>query len=345
MPRRPGDIDVATFRALTGRTDVTAVRLTGEDHGTALRARLEVDGGAGLPSRAFVKLAPVRPAEAVFNRVMNLAHNEALAYWLLRDDLGDAIPAVYGTAARRGRAIVLLEDLSDRDARFPALADGASAEEALAVARALGAVHRRFWGRGDDAALAAFAPNRSRSTRLGPHSWHLLRTIPRDFDDIVTPDIRDTALGLIRRRREIARMMRDEPATLLHGDTHLGNICFVGGQAVLFDWQMASVGPAVKDLAYFAGTSLDVDIRREIDAALVNAYVDSLNNDGVQRLTVEKAWESYRLFAFTGFIAAGVTAAFGKRLQGVATTRAGLQRAVAAMTDLGSLELLENRLR
>ena len=74
------------------------------------------------------------------------------------------------------------------------------------------------------------------------------------------------------------------------------------------------------------------------------AYVESLNSDGVQRLTFEQAWEGYRLFAFTAFIAAGVTAAFGRRLQGDAPTRAGLRRAVQAMADLGSLELLGARL-
>lgn len=341
MPRRPADIDVATFRALTGRTDVTDVRIVGTEHGTALRARLEVAGDPRLPDRAFVKLAPVRPAERVFNRMMNLARNEASAYRLLGDDLADAVPRVYGTAARGGRAVVVLEDLADRDARFPALRVGATAAEALAIARLLGSVHGRFWDRLHE--FPVFAG--SRSTRLGPHSWHLLRTIPSEFGDIVTPAVRAQAMRLIERRWDIAALLRREPASLLHGDTHLGNICFVGQQPLLFDWQMAAVGPAVKDLAYFACTSIDVDTRRRIDTDLVHAYVEALNGDGVQRLTAEQAWRGYRLFAFTAFVAAGVTAAFGKRLQGAATTRAGLHRAVEAMTDLDSLEILESLLR
>lgn len=320
------------------------MRLCGEEHGTALRARLAVDGAAGLPDRVFVKLAPVRPAERLFNRMMNLAANEARAYRLLGGELGDSVPRVYGTAERGGRAVVLLEDLTDRAARFPTLVDGVGADEALAVARALGTVHRLFWGREHDADLAEFTPAASRSTRLGPHSWHLLRTIPKDFGDIVTAAERADAAMLIGRRWDIARLMQREPATLIHGDTHLGNMCFVGDRALLFDWQMAAVGPAVKDLSYFAATSIDVATRRSLDHTLVDAYVQALNGDGVQRLSRDRAWESYRLFAFTGFVAAGVTAAFGKRLQGAATTRAGLARAVAAMTDLESLKSLQDRL-
>ena len=58
IPRRPGDIDVATFRALTARDDVTAVRVRDVDHGTATRARMDITGAPDLPATAFVKLAP-----------------------------------------------------------------------------------------------------------------------------------------------------------------------------------------------------------------------------------------------------------------------------------------------
>ncbi|WP_267307290.1 ecdysteroid 22-kinase family protein [Mycobacterium barrassiae] len=123
-----------------------------------------------------------------------------------------------------------------------------------------------------------------------------------------------------------------------------GNIGFADGLPILFDWQVASCGPAVKDLAYFAATSIDSDTRQAIDTDLVRTYVDTLNADGTTRLTFGDARDSYRLFAFTAFIAAGITAAFGRRLQGEATTRAGLDRAVQALRDFDSVALLRDRL-
>lgn len=348
VPKRPADIDVAMFRALTSRSDVTDVRVVDETHGTALRARLEIVGREDLPRTAFIKLAPVKPAERFFNRFMNLAYNETEVYRLLGDELADIVPRRYGTAGdrRRGRAIVIMEDLSDRAALFPALAAGATAEQAIAVARTLGTLHQRFWktSRFDNGDLTPLSPSASRSTRLGPHSWHLLRTIPKAFNDVVPPDFRARAAMLIENRWAIARLMQAHPQSLIHGDTHLGNMCFVDGRPILFDWQVASAGPAVKDVAYFACTSIDVDVRRSIDEDLVSAYVGALNSDGITRLRPDDARTSYRLFAFTAYIAAGVTAAFGRRLQGEETTRAGLHRAVQGVRDLGSFELLRDNL-
>jgi aminoglycoside phosphotransferase (APT) family kinase protein len=346
IPRRPRDIDVAMFRALTSRDDPTAVQVRNVDHGTATRARLDITGAPGLPGTAFVKLAPTRPAERFFNRFMALAHNEAEVYRRLQSELSDVAPDLYAAASDgRGHAVVILEDLTTRDAVFTPLATGANATQALAVAAALATVHQKFWESPRfERDLAFLGPTRSRNTRLGPHSWHLLRTIPKDFNDVVPQDVRDDARMLIKRRWAIAALMRTYPHTLIHGDTHLGNICFVGDRPILFDWQVASCGPAVKDLAYFAATSIDSDTRRGIDNDLVRTYVETLNADGTTRLTFDDAWDSYRLFAFTAYIAAGVTAAFGRRLQGEATTRAGLDRAVQALRDFDSLELLRARL-
>ena len=113
---------------------------------------------------------------------------------------------------------------------------------------------------------------------------------------------------------------------------------------MLFDWQVASCGPAVKDLSYFACTSLDIDTRRAVEDRLVETYVAHLNADGIERLTFAHAWDSYRLFAFTAYVAAGVTSVFGRRLQSEETTRAGLRRAVQAMNDLESMAILQQRL-
>lgn len=161
---------------------------------------------------------------------------------------------------------------------------------------------------------------------------------------MVPASFRTDASILVTQRRSIAALIGTYPHSLIHGDTHVGNVCFASGEPVLFDWQVASCGPAVKDLAYFACTSLDIETRREIDGRLVETYVAHLNIDGVERLSFAEAWDSYRLFAFTGYVAAGVTAVFGRRLQSEESTRAGLRRAVQAVRDLGSLELLRNRL-
>ena len=327
---------------------MTAVRIDTVESGTALRARIAITGHPDLPTRAFVKLAPVRPAELLLNRYMALAQTEALIYRQVNAELAGLMPKSYGAQSDQGssRAIVIMEDLVDRDARFLSVASGCSAPDAVSIAASLGDLHRRFWMSdrlltGD---LAGLSPRASRSTSRGPRAWPMLRMIPRKFHDVVPARFRDEASMLVAQRWSIAALIRTYPHSLIHGDTHAGNICFVSSEPVFFDWQVASCGPAIKDLSYFACTSLDTDTRREIDNHLVETYVAHLNADGVERLSFAEAWDSYRLFAFTGYVAAGVTAVFGRRLQSEESTRAGLHRAVQAVRDLGSLELLRNRL-
>lgn len=348
IPRRADDLDAATFRALTGRTDVTAVQIDGIESGTALRARIAITGSPDLPARAFVKLAPIRPAELLLNRLMALAQTEALIYRQVGAELAWLMPKTYAALSdpRSSRAIVIMEDLTDRDARFLSVEAGCTAADALAVAAALGDLHRRFWmsDRLRTGDLLELSPTRSRSTSRGPWAWPLLRMIPRQFHDVVPADVRAQTSTLVTQRWTIAKLIGTYPHTLIHGDTHAGNICLIGDRPMLFDWQVASCGPAVKDLSYFACTSLDTETRRAIETRLVETYVAHLNGDGIERLSFAQAWDAYRMFAFTAYVAAGVTSVFGRRLQSEESTRAGLRRAVQAIGDLDTLAILRSQL-
>jgi len=347
IPRRAVDLDARGFCALTGRTDVTSVQIDDVEHGTSIRARISITGSPDLPQRAFVKLAPIRPAERLLNRYMALAHTEAGIYRRLNTELAGIIPKVLGTQSdpHGGRAIVIMEDLTDRSARFLSVAAGCTAADALAIAATLGSLHRRFWmsDRLHTGDLIDLSPALSRSTSRGPRSWPLLRMIPRRFHDVVPAEFRAQASILVKQRWLVAKLIGTYPHTLIHGDTHAGNICVIDDRPVLFDWQVAACGPVVKDLSYFACTSIDTDTRRDIDERLVETYIGELNADGIERLSLAEAWDAYRMFAFTAYVAAGVTSVFGRRLQGEETTRAGLYRSVQAVRDLDSFAMLRNK--
>ena len=253
---------------------------------------------------------------------MALAHNEAEAYRRLHPELSEVMPALYGAASDgRGHAVVILEDLSVRDAAFPPLATGATAEQALAVAGALATVHQKFWESPRfDADLAYLSPTRSRNTRLGPHSWHLLHTIPKDFNDIAPPEIRvgrrRCSSSTAGRSRHSCAPIRTRSSTAIHTwatsvSSAIGPCCSTG--------RSPPAGRPSRTSPISLPRPSTSDTRRAIDTDLVRTYVDTLNADGTTRLTFDDAWDSYQLFAFTAYIAAGVTAAFGRRLQGEAT--------------------------
>jgi hypothetical protein len=134
-------------------------------------------------------------------------------------------------------------------------------EDYLDAIEALVHLHDRFWDLGSD---------------LGAYPW-LGHPLGADFEVHVTvaaqamdkivksgqpvplarlPERMEELAQLIMKADEVVRPLRDQPGTLLHGDYWPGNIEIVdGGKQVVYDWQMASVGPCILDLLVFASKS------------------------------------------------------------------------------------------
>ncbi len=124
----------------------------------------------------------------------------------------------------------------------------------------LAAMHDRFWGLGED--LAIFP-------------W-LGRPLDADYEETVMaaaeavqalvrgeriPPLSTARLflafgALVQYADEIVAPLRRETYTLLHGDYWPGNIAQpVDGRQIVFDWQRASIGPAILDLVSFVHTT------------------------------------------------------------------------------------------
>lgn len=349
FPVRPGDIDLATFRRITGRTDVTGVERIYEHHGTALHVRLRLTGGSDCPDTVFVKLAPVKPITRLFNNAMNLAANEAEIYRRIGPELGDIVPRIFGAASdpRSGRAVIIMEDLAARGAQFSEVAAGCTVDQAAAVAEALGTLHSRFHRsprleRGGD--LSFVTTPTPPAQVLGPYTWRTIRSVPEVYADLVPDGFLAKAAFINERRPEVAALIETYSDTLIHGDTHAGNLCFIDNRPIFFDWQVSSKGSGLKDLTYFASLSLDTADRQAVDKDLVRIYLEAFNAGRNTTMSFDEAWHGYRLFTFIGFIGAVFTANLGRRLQEVATTQASLPRAIAALEDLETLELLKREL-
>ncbi len=108
---------------------------------------------------------------------------------------------------------------------------------------------------------------------------------------------------LTTRADEVVAPLRLQPVTLLHGDYWPGNIAVVrGGKQVVYDWQMAGVGPAVMDLLAFVTKSewwfgeLPVD-----RASIVDYYRDGLRlRAGIEwdEATWQRLWDHALMWRF-----------------------------------------------
>jgi len=140
-------------------------------------------------------------------------------------------------------------------------ADRWKADDYRKAVRGLAALHDRFWGLGDD--LNAFPwLGRPLEADFSVHVAAAAQAIERIVtsgrpEALAAEPERVTMLARLTAQADrIAEPLHRLPFTLLHGDYWPGNIAVVrDGRQVVYDWQMASVGPAVLDLLTFVTKS------------------------------------------------------------------------------------------
>jgi aminoglycoside phosphotransferase (APT) family kinase protein len=136
----------------------------------------------------------------------------------------------------------------------------------------------------------------------------------------------------------------DQPRfSLMHGDFRADNIMFhpADDAVTIVDWQTIGVGLSTRDLAYFTGSSLQIESRRANEAALVDEYHAELLRHGVTGYDRDTCWHDY----CTGMIQPPLISLLGCAF--AAPTARGdemfvhtMKRSAAAIRELGTLELI-----
>lgn len=325
---------------------ISSVTVVDAHSGTANRARIEVKSDGRLPESLFVKFPPRNYLQHVLMHVFRLGTKEVLAYQAFGDQPPVRTPRCY--LARedrlRRRSILLLEDLS-ATAEFRTVVDSVTAAEAEAVVDALAGLHARFWDSdrfdGDLRALAHRSPAEVRLGDLirrkfiGNITGHTAAIIPDDQK-------RDCRI-FFERSAAIDAFWESQPRTLIHGDTHLGNLFFENGSPGFLDWQVAMAWPGIRDVAYFITASVEAGRARRIERDLVRRYVSRLGELGVD-VDGDHTWTLYQAAVTEPWLAFVCTAEAGDRMQSFEISRVGVERAVAAVAAHDSFTVLRSLL-
>ena len=337
LPRDIADVDAATLSRLV-EADVRAVEVEARNSGTTTRARLRVTSDDDrLPPTLFMKVAPTETKTRLFVNLMGLGRLEVAFYRDLRASVPVATPEVFAARYDPGlaRFALVLEDLEGRGCRFGDITKPCTSDHAAAVVSALARLHAAFWDSPRFGGDLGWVPSQHRDpngalvARLVKRS---VAQVERSHADRIPERVRTGGREVLARRPALDAALARRPLTLLHGDTHIGNMAFDGPSPVFFDWQVVRRGPGLRDVTYFMVTSLPVEDRRRLEEDLLREYQRELKAGGVD-LDFDDVWRRYRLHAVDPWIASVVTVAAGG-LQAAHIADVGLERSVAAVQDL-----------
>ena len=343
FPRSVEDLNAQALSKIMRRT-VTSVATLDGSAGTSSRSRLALTG-AGVPDTVFVKMSAETAAIRMLGELANLGENEVRFYRDLSSELS-GVPQAYGSEfdPLTGRFVIVLEDLPHDSCEFYDTLRPLSKDSASQLVEMLAHVHGTFWnrlpvvaGKGPLGWLTATSDERSL-----PITRPLMRLSARRLAEKTSVPVEDGRF-VIENYPAVVRLLDTGPHTVLHGDSHPGNVYFRNGKAGLLDWQVVKRGHPMRDVAYSLITGMTTDERRASQRDLLEVYRTALAANGGPDLDRGELWDWYRQAAVQPFMASLTTAGLGG-MQSDEIAFEGLGRAVAAFEDLDTVALLQKSL-
>lgn len=312
--------------------------------GTTGRARLRIGWkhAAGAPVAVFAKLAPTDPMQREMVVSTGMGRREARFYAGPARAMPVRVAEPYASVFREdGTAyLMLIEDLAESGCAFPTWKDPDIAQHAAAMMDSLAKLHAAFQGSKHFEEDLAWIEPPMRS-ELGPL---LVKSAVEQFGRDMPPAFHEMAELYIEHTDAVCDRLDAGPATLLHGDSHLGNLFLDRGEIGFLDWACAARAPGVRDVAYFLSNSIPTDLRRKEERNFLARYRRGLLAAGGQAPSDADLWQEYRLHTLSGWVAATATAAVGSRMQPIEIGMRSMQRSTDAITDLATPELFRAEL-
>jgi hypothetical protein len=241
------------------------------------------------------------------------------------------------------RFTLLLDDAAPAEPGVQA--DGCSVDRARAAVANLVGLHAPRWG---DPTLDDLDFLMRSTGGTAAMMGDILGSATESFVERYAKQLAADDVALLRDVAKVIgawQLTRLEPSSVVHGDYRLDNLLFApdGPEVVAVDWQSVAVGPPLRDVAYFLGTSLDTDVRRREEEALVAGYHAAVVDQGVAGYDADRCWTDYRLGHLQGPMIGiiGCIYASGERSErsdGMFLAMA--RRSCAAIRDLRSLDLV-----
>jgi hypothetical protein len=333
IPADAADVSPAWLSDVLG-TEVVAVEVLHHASATNQRVRIALtyrEAGAG-PASLFGKLAPSDPAHRAMIGSLGMAVREAEFYTDVAPSIDLRVPRPYHAATGDdGRFALLLEDLAVADCRFSQGEWGVTADAAARALEELARFHARFADAAERAAVAPWLARPESDLDVTP----LLRRVLDEHGDTLSADYVAVGELYIQHRDRLHALWRAGPQTLVHGDTHIGNVFLDAGRVGFHDWGLSRESTPLRDVSYFLTMAVDPQERRRSERDLLRAYLGGLRAAGGPHIDLDDAWSVHRVQA--GYTVVASFLAFMPSYAGADAQGLGkdlLRRSQLALEDL-----------
>ena len=194
------------------------------------------------------------------------------------------------------QGIAIMSDLTNEGCTFAPEIASYGLVEVLEGATQLAGLHAQFWGQSQEETPCKFGFAEPDFFANNPGIWNnfdpAMTFMVRPWDNVVRepgrtrlPEYLMDGARVNKAWDRFCAQRNPKFRTLLHGDTHIGNVYFTAdGQTRFLDWSAFHFGSCFHDLVYFMTTMFTAEDRRIHEMLVLNHYLESLHRFGGPKL-------------------------------------------------------------
>lgn len=312
------------------------------------------NNNSSVPDSAFLKIPESDLVTRIFFNFIMSWELECQFYQQIAKDIPIRVPKSYAAVKKNSRFALLLEDLNADESvtlfTNKDMMNGPTINLVRKVLRSFAAVHGEFHG------LPEKEQNRLLSPSHHPYTSPIMRALgipigniaikpcQNKAPDILTEEMVDLYKLSMKHWSKIVNYWYSGPLTLVHGDSHLGNVFVSGDEMGLLDWQAAHWGKGIRDVQYFLINSLPSEVLEEHEQELFQYYLEQLSFNGCP-LNPEETWDEYRAYTFQTWKTIIVSLGLGAMTEKEEVMMEILKRCTAAIKRVGYSDWLDNFLK
>ncbi len=302
IPRHPGDITAGWLTAALQErhpgAHVAAVDVLGSSEVTNQHVRLGItyDDAAGAPTSMFGKLLPLEPARRESIASTRMGPREARFYAQLAPKLSLRVPQVH-VAATDGddrEFVVLLEDLDASGCRVSDGTWGIERDGAAQALEDLAGMHVRYEVPARREVEAAWVPGYSAG---GTYAADRLQVALDHHRDRISDEFATICELYIAHRVAVHALWTGPDVTVVHGDTHIGNLFLDGDRVGFYDWGVIHLDQPLRDVSYLIQMAMQPPERAAHERELLRHYLAVRSALGGAPIDFDVAWAQHRLRA------------------------------------------------